>query len=420
MQPEIRLTARQARLIHLSAQGLLARPRRRARKADVLAAVARMRVLQIDTIHIVARSPYLVLFSRLGSYDARWLDQLLEDGAIFECWAHEACFAPIADYALHRQHARSRDGHWAMRHALRAQRDKAAALQALLAHVREHGAVKAADFKREPGAKGGGWWGWKDEKRGLEALFALGALMIARRENFHRVYDLRERVLAHARVGGVLKESGSVPLTDAAMRREFILGGVRALGVAQARWINDYFRAGGKLKDAELDALVAAGELLRVQVDEWKNPAYVHRENAQVLAAAAGNRLRATHTTLLSPFDPLVWDRERASTMFGFDYRIECYTPAPKRTFGYYVLPILHRGRVVGRLDAKAHRGDGVFEIKALFLEEGVAPTPALATALAQAIGDCALWHATPRVTLLQCTPRAFRRPLRAALQELR
>jgi uncharacterized protein YcaQ len=412
--PNISLSAHQARLIHLAAQGMLARPRRRARKADVFAAIERMRVLQIDTIHVVARSPYLVLFSRLGHYKPQWLDELLADGAIFECWAHEACFAPFADYALHRLHALDgRNGHWSMKSAQRTRKDHADGMAGLLAHIQEHGAVKASEFERNDGAKGGGWWGWKNEKRWLEALFAVGELMIARRESFQRVYDLSERVLARARA---LAEPVAIA-GEPAMRREFVLGAVRALGVTQARWINDYFRSGGKLKDAELDTFVDAGELLRVEVDDWKNPGYVHRDHAGLLPMASGNRLRATHTTLLSPFDPLVWDRERAATMFGFDYRIECYTPAPKRKYGYYVLPILHRGRLVGRLDAKAHRADGVFEIKALFLEPGVVVTPALADALADAIQRCADWHATAQVKIERCDPKEFHDALRDALR---
>ena len=419
MSPAIHLTAHQARLVHLAAQGLLARPRRRARKVDVLATIAAMRVLQIDTIHVVARSPYLVLFSRLGAYRAQWLDELLAEGAIFECWAHEASFAPFADYPLHRRHALDgRDRHWSMKHAQRMRTDHAAGMQRLLAQIRANGAVKAADFERSDGAAGGGWWGWKDEKRWLEALFALGELMIARRENFHRVYDVRERVLANAEVRAedpVALDDAGLP-TEAAMRREFTLGAVRALGVTQARWINDYFRSGRKLKDADLADLVETGELQRVEVDGWSAPAYVHRDQCATVAAAAANRLRATQTTLLSPFDPVVWDRERAAAMFGFDYRIECYTPAPKRKHGYYVLPILHRGRLVGRLDAKAHRGEGLFEVKALFLEEGVAPTDALAAALAEAIRRCADWHGTPEPRIGRCEPAGFGRLLRAAL----
>lgn len=411
----IRLSARQARLVHLDAQGLLRRPQRRARKADVLAAIERMRVLQIDTIHVVARSPYLVLFSRLGTYAPQWLDELLAEGAIFECWAHEASFAPFADYALHRRHAQdARDGHWSMKHALRMRREHSAGMDALLARVREHGAVRAADFERAEGAAGGGgWWGWKNEKRWLEALFALGELMIARRERFQRVYDLSERVLANA---GATPVHTALPSLEH-VRRAFVLGAVRALGLTQARWINDYFRSGRRCKDADLDALVDEGEVLRVEVDGWPVPGYAPAADRQRIEAAAAGRLRATATTLLSPFDPVVWDRERAAAMFGFDYRIECYTPAPKRKYGYYVLPILHRGALVGRLDAKAHRAEGVFEVKAFYLEDGVEPTPALAEAVAEAIGACADWHATPRVKLGRCAPKAFQRPLLDALR---
>ncbi|GAA0720327.1 winged helix-turn-helix domain-containing protein [Dokdonella soli] len=417
MTSPIRLAPQQARNLHLAAQGLLVRPRRRARKADVLAAIERMRVLQIDTIHVVARSPYLVLFSRLGAYEPQWLVELLAEGAIFESWAHEACFAPFGDYALHRQHLLGRDGHWAMKHAQRVRRDHAASMDALLERIREGGAVKASDFERSDGITGGGWWGWKAEKRWLEALFALGELMIARRENFHRVYDVTERVIANATARGTVVRADS--LSEAAMRHEFVVGAVRALGITQARWINDYFRSGRKLKDADLDALVDDGELLRVVVDGWRAPGYVHRDNRDVLAKAAENRLRATHTVLLSPFDPVVWDRERAATMLDFDYRIECYAPAPKRRYGYYVLPILHRGRLIGRLDAKAHRVDGVFEVKALFLEEGIAPTPAVAEAIVEAIRHCADWHATPRVSLGRCDPQGLRRELQSALRRL-
>ena len=407
---DLRFSAHQARLLHLHAQGLLARPRRRARKADVLAAIERMRVLQIDTISVVARSPYLVLFSRLGAYKAPWLDELLDAGAIFECWAHEACFAPSQDYALHRRHAVERLGHWSMKSAERSRREHKAEMEAILARIRaSSNGLKSSDFESKE-KRTGGWWGWKNEKRWLEALFALGELLIARRDHFQRVYDLRERVLAKMKI-----EETDLPLE--AMRRAFVLGGVRALGVTQARWIADYFRIGRRIKDADLDGFVERGELVRVAVDGWKFPGYVHPEHGDALLAASRGRLRATHTTLLSPFDPVVWDRERVAAMFGFDYRIEVYVPAPKRVFGYYVLPILHRGRLVGRLDAKAHRAEGRFEVKALFLEEGVVADEALAEAIAGAIRDCAAWHGTPDVAIGRCSPRALKRALEGALR---
>jgi uncharacterized protein YcaQ len=174
------------------------------------------------------------------------------------------------------------------------------------------------------------------------------------------------------------------------------------------------------VSDRELAPLLASGELLTVSVQGWTSPGYVHRDHAEVLEKALAGRLRATHTTLLSPFDPLVWDRARALAMFDFEYTIECYTPAPKRRYGYFVLPILYRGRLVGRLDAKAHRAVGQFEVKALFLEPGVRPEPPLVQAVAKAIADTARWHGTPEVRLGRTQPAALAKSLGAALEKLR
>ena len=405
-----RLTARQARLVHLAAQGLLVPPPTGPTRADAFAAIARMQLLQIDTIHVVARSPYLVLFSRLGAYPPAWLEELLAEGAIFEAWAHEACFVPGHDHALHRAHFErgARAIHWSDRHAVRMHEQQRAGMDGLLAHIRANGEVKAADFERRGPKPASGWWDWKDEKRWLEALFARGELMVARRERFQRVYDLAERVVAR------LPEQAPF---DSDVPRELVLRSLRALGIGQARWIADYFRTERRHRDADLDTLVDAGDVMRVEVDGWDAPAYVHRDVLPIVEAARAGRLRPRHTTVLSPFDPVVWDRERASAMFGFDYTLECYTPAPKRRYGYFVLPILHRGALVGRLDAKAHRADGVFEVHVVHLEPGVDGDDALAAALATAIRACADWHGTPRVRIARSDPRAFAPKLRAALR---
>jgi hypothetical protein len=405
------LTIQQARNLHLAAQGLLLAPRARATRKRLLGAIERMRLLQIDTIHVVARSPYLVLHSRIGAYPTRWLEQALASGRIFECWAHEACFAPIADYALLRHGANPREHHWAQKHAQRMHRDHRAGMDRLLAHVREHGAAKASDFERPRRTGSGGWWGWKDEKRWLEALFALGELMILRRENFQRVYALTERVLDRIGV------QSPPPPSAAKIRHEQIVRGVKALGIAQARWVADYFRSGRRFTDADLQRHVDSGELLPVAVKGWDAVGYVHRDHAALLDRARRGRLRATHVTLLSPFDPVVWDRARASAMFNFDYTLECYTPAPKRRYGYFVLPILRRGKLVGRLDAKAHRADGTFEVKALYLEPETKIGDGLVADLATAIQACADWHETPRVSIRRCDPKDLAKRLRSVLR---
>jgi uncharacterized protein YcaQ len=405
------LSVQQARNLHLAAQGLLVPARARATRAALLGAIERMRLLQIDTIHIVARSPYLVLFSRIGDYPAQWLDDALARGDLFECWAHEACFAPMTDFALHRHPSALRAGHWAHKQAARMQREHAKDIADLLAQVRKRGAVKASDFGSAPKGGAGGWWGWKIEKRWLEAGFVLGELMVARRDHFHRVYDVAERVLANANPALIEKRPA-----EAEIRREFILGAARALGIAQARWIGDYFRLGKKYKDTDLETYTRSGELIRVDVRGFDQPGYVHRDNAHLLERARRGALRATHTSLLSPFDPVVWDRERARALFGFDYTLECYTPASKRKFGYYTLPILHRGRLVGRLDAKAHRAQGLFEVKAIYLEADIDATPQWIDEVAQAIRRTAQWHATPRITIVTSVPQSLAKSLRDAL----
>jgi uncharacterized protein YcaQ len=208
------------------------------------------------------------------------------------------------------------------------------------------------------------WWDWKPEKRALEYLHTAGELMIARRHNFQRLYDLRERVLP------TWDDADAPPLDE--VWRALALKAVRALGVATARWLPDYFRTPKRGAGALLEGLVQSGEIVAVEVEGQPEPAYVHRDHRALAEAAASGTLRPRYTTLLSPFDPIVWDRARASALFGFDYRIECYTPAEKRRYGYFTLPILHNGALVGRLDPKAHRREGLFEVKVLHLEPGL------------------------------------------------
>lgn len=398
------LTQDAARAMLLAAQGLLVPPAAPATKADALAAIRRMGVLQIDTIQIVARSPYLVLWSRLGAYELRWLDELLAEGALFEYWSHAACFLPIEEFALHRRRMlerRTPEGRW------KAWADANAEVVArVLARVREGGPVRSADFERD--GRAGAWWDWKPEKTALELLFDQGHLMIARRENFHRVYDLQERVLP-----GWDDASAASP---AEVRRRHVLDAVRHLGVAPARWVPDYYRIPKKGADALLAELAREGLLAPVTVEGWKGPAYVHPANLALAERAAAGALTPARTTLLSPFDPVVWDRARALELFDFHYRIEVYTPAARRAYGYFTLPILHGGRIVGRLDPKAHRAEGVFEVKAAHLEPWAAVDEALVEGLAAAVAECAAWHGTPEVLVRRTEPPELRDALIGAL----
>lgn len=392
------ISLNEARTVMLAAQGLARRPARRATKLDVLRSIRQMSALQIDTIHVVARSPYFVLWSRLGEYEPRWLEELLAEGKLFEYWSHAACFLPVEDYPLYRHRMlNAAEMGWQYSHEwMETHRQQ---VEKVLGMIRERGPVRSVDFVRDDG-KAGGWWEWKPEKRALEMLFSAGELMITHRHNFQRVYDLSERVLP--------SWSDSQLPTPEEVERQLVLKTVRALGVTKADWVADYFRTGKPAARKMTAKLADEGELFSIAVEGWDEPAYVHPAHRSLIKEAASGKLRAELTTLLSPFDPVVWDRARARGMFNFDYQIECYTPSPKRRYGYFTLPILHRGQLIGRLDPKAHRKEGVFEVKSIHLESGVKITDEMLADVADALRDCAAWHQTPNIVIRQSNPKAL------------
>ena len=387
------LNLAQVRSVMLAAQGLLEPPAQPATKEAVLQAIRQMGVLQIDTIHVVARSPYLVLWSRLGSYEPHWLDQLLAETRLFEYWSHAACFIPIEDYPLYRRWMLEGKRGWS--NAIEWLAKHQELVDRVLARIHSEGPLRSADFE---GVKSpGGWWNWKEEKIALEHLFSAGDLMVRARKNFQRVYDLRERVLPD------WDDAQIPPLKE--VRRHFILHGVACLGIARGSWVSDYYRIGKNGIARDLNTLAEEGALLTEKVEGWEDPVFIHPKHADLLTKVQAGELTPAYTTLLSPFDPLVWDRNRARELFNFDYSIECYLPATKRRYGYFSLPILHRDALVGRLDAKAFRKDDLFEVRNLVLEPGVEPDLALVEDLRTTIQACATWHGTPRIQVVRSAP---------------
>ncbi len=392
----IQLTNDHVRLMMLAALGLLEPPRQPAVKADVLQAIRRMGALQIDTIHVVARSPYLSLFSRLGAYEPRWLDELLAEGALFEYWAHAASFLPIEDYPYYRRMMLTPRFGWSNREAWEVAHPQVSEM--VLERLCKEGALRSVDFENpnplSTGGfhKGGTWWNWKEEKMALEHLLTAGLVMVARRQKFQRVYDLRQRILPDW-------DDARTP-SHAEVQRALALKTVRALGIAHPEWVPDYFRISKREIGRLLQELAVEGQLLKVSVAGWDVPAYVHPEQRSLLETAAAGGLTATLTALLSPFDALVWDRRRTRAVFNFDFALECYLPAPRRKYGYFCLPVLWRGNLVGRADAKAHRQAGLFEIKTLYLEPGVDYSDEMQAEIQAAVQRCADWHGTPEVVI--------------------
>ncbi|MCX2867678.1 winged helix-turn-helix domain-containing protein [Kluyvera cryocrescens] len=395
---EQHLTLRAARHLHLAAQGLLNRPRRQAKAHDILRTIQQMSLLQIDTINVVARSPYLVLFSRLGAYPSTWLDEALSRGELMEYWAHEACFLPRSDFPLvrHRMLAPHKMG-WKYHQSW--MNEHAQDIAALKSHIAENGPVRSADFSH-PRKGESGWWAWKPHKRHLEGLFTAGEVMVVARRHFQRVYDLTERVMPHW-------NDATDALTQPAAERLMLENSARSLGIFRPQWLADYYR----LRQPDLNALLAQWQdeqqIVAVDVDTL-GEMWVHSSLLPELARAVEGKLNATHSAVLSPFDPVVWDRKRAEQLFDFSYRLECYTPAPKRQYGYFVLPLLHRGEIVGRMDSKMHRSRGVLEIFALYLQDGVRVSQQLERGLKLAINDFARWQGATRVELGAIAEKLF------------
>lgn len=386
-----------ARALAVYKQGLHRRPPA-ANRGGLLEMVRRIGVLQLDTISVVARSHYLVMLSRAGLYDPADLDALLfPERSLFEGWAHAACLIPVEDYEYFLPTLLARRERppqaWVSR---RLGDDPQGTLDAVLSEVRERGPLASRDFEDTRDQRGT-WWDWKPAKTALELLFAQGFLMVDRRESFQRYYDLTERVLPTA---------ASMPVRAMGdYRRWATLRGVSILGAATAAHASDYYRLNKPSTRALLKTLAKEGVLLRVEVEGWDEEAYLDPADLPLVEEIEAGAHRSTATALLSPFDNLIWDRTRVRDLFGFDYRAEMYTPAAKREYGYYVMPILHRGCLVGRVDPKADRKANVMRVRAAFLEPDQPLTDDLVEDLAGALREFAVFHGSERVLVERAEP---------------
>ena len=399
------LTKTQAQHLVLAGLGLLTKPRKKASKQDLLTTIRRIHNLQLDTISVVARAHLHILWSRLSNYEASWLEELHAEGRLFEYFSHGVSLLPVEDYPLFRSLMMQKFVGWDNIRDWGEQ--NADVLEEILQHIRQNGEVRSADFEN----KGrGAWWDWKVEKVALEHLYYRGDLMIARREKFQRVYDLRERVLPNW-------DDSQAP-SHAEAVKALTLNAVKALGLANLSWASTYFYLKKTETAQALKELEEAGLIHEIKVEELKgNPFYVHADNLLLLHKSLEGKLRPTHTAILSPFDPLITDRARARDLFDFDYNIECYTPAPKRTYGYFVLPILHKGKLVGRMDAKAWRNEKRLQVIKLYLEPGVKPKAALAKDLALTIKDYAAWQGLKQVQIDWTEPQELRGLVQSKLE---
>lgn len=356
------LSARSARRIALAAQGFAdPPPRGRIDARHIRAVLRRIALLQIDSVNVLIRSHYLPVFARLGPYPRELLDRLCWGGdrrELFEYWAHEASLVPLELHAalrwrMERAHTEAWGG---MR---RIAMERPGFVEEVRDLVAARGPLGAGSVEAErPQRKPGLMWNWHDGKLALEWLFYAGEVTTASRPNFERRYDLTERALPPWAL-----ERPTLEPDEA--QRELLRVSARACGVATERDLRDYFRLDARDARARIGDLVDAGELEPVSVEGWRRPAYLWP------GARTPRAVRAR--ALLSPFDSLIWERDRTERLFGFRYRIEIYTPSHKRVHGYYVLPFLLGERLVARVDLKSDRQAGVLRVQAAHAEDGVA-----------------------------------------------
>lgn len=334
-----------ARRIALAAQGFGTGRPPQVNRGALRRVVERLGLHQIDSVNVLSRAHYLPAFSRLGPYDRTLLDTAAwgrrSERRLFEYWAHEASLLPLEFQPLLRWRMAEADrgerGWRSLRAFAHGRRPEA---EAILSRIRAEGPMAASDF--EHGKSRSGWWEWGETKQALEWLFWAGHITTAtRRGSFERVYDITERVIPSA----ILNLPTPGP---AEAQRQLVTHAARALGVATAADLRDYFRLGVEETAAAVASLAEEGVLLPVAVQGWRQAAWLHAE--------ARRPRRIEGQALLAPFDPLIWERARTERLFGFRYRIEIYVPAPKRLHGYYVLPFLMDGALVARVDLKSDR----------------------------------------------------------------
>ncbi|WP_434596596.1 YcaQ family DNA glycosylase [Pseudomonas sp. R4-83] len=388
MPATLAFSLKQARRLALAAQGFNGRQPPTVKAPQLNRLIERLGLLQIDSVNAVVRSHYLPLFSRLGAYSLDLLDQAAWSSGrrrtLFEYWGHEASLLPLSMYPLLGwRMQRARRGEDIYQQLATFGREQQETIRRVLAAVEAQGALGAGSLSTRAD-KAGPWWDWSAEKLALEWLFAAGEVTVAGRRGFERLYDLPERVIPAA----ILQQR--MP-DEAEAQRELLLHAAGALGVGTEKDLRDYFRLSPTDARPRLAELVEAGQLQMCEVADWRQIAYCLPEPTvprKVIASA-----------LLSPFDSLIWERSRTERLFDFRYRLEIYTPQPKRVYGYYVLPFLHNERIAARVDLRAERAAGQLALHAVHEEEAGLDEEGM-LALAVSLRRMASWLGLARVQL--------------------
>lgn len=400
-----------ARSLAVIKQGLGVRPR--SHDADsMLEAVRRIKLLQLDTINVVDRSHYLVMLSRMGPYDKADLDSLSYPGTkLVEQRSHEACLMPVESYPiLNPEFTRRRNLPISNIKLKQLGPNPDRVLDGVLGAVKENGPLSSKDFTDKRKGERNGWWDRKPERVALEILWKRGYLSVQRRGNFQCYYDLPERVIPER----YLRSSAS--MDD--FVRWTITNSLDAQGIATAADVNDYFRQNIRDTREMLERMVDEGSVTRVSVEGWGNEAYALTRDVETINELNDRIPRFETSTLLSPFDNLIWYRDRMERVFGVHFRIEMYTPKSDREGGYYSMPLLHRGRIIGVADPKADRENGRMLVHSIRLYDGVRADDDIVHGISKAVKELASFTGCDAVEIGKTSPKGLLDSLETSMEK--
>ena len=398
MAKPTRISLAAARRLAVAAQGLDGAWEAPPGKAGAAAVVERLGYVQIDTISVVQRAHHHVLWSRCGDYHPDMLHELQAvDRRVFEYWTHAASYVPMRDYRWYLPRMRA---HAANPRSIWFREKNSKVIRHVLDRIRGEGPLRAADFEDTGGRKRGPWWDWKPAKTALETLFTMGELMVTERRGFQRVYDLAERVLP--------ADVDTIVPTPAEDKRFRIRKTIQALGVT------DMSHGSMRDPDEALAELTEAGEVTEVKIAGLDGGPF----HAATAALAAGRR-RSRRVHILSPFDNLVIRRGTLRRLFDFDYKLECYTPAARRRYGYFCLPVLAGGDFIARIDTKAERKSRTLTVRQIIFEPGFDAQSTVLRPLAAKLIDFAAFNDCPRVVIEKTSPVKLRAELRRSMREV-
>ena len=368
-------------------------------KNDLYQIVKGIKALQIDTLQMVKRSHYVVMWSRTGNYNDAYLDNLCysDDRHLFEYWYHAACIIPVSEYPYrlpimeqYRRGIRGAGNKWAR------QKQNQEVIDAVLDEVGKSRKVKSSDFENTSNRKGT-WWNWKPAKRALEHLYNSGDLAVSNRVNFNKVYSRTRDVIPD-------KVIDKRPITN---YEETCLHdlheALKATGVATPKQLANYTHMKQTHAKPLLEILMRSEQVITLTGEDFhgsKTDLLVHQDNLSILDRAADGDLSADNTTLLSPFDNLFWAKGRDTALFGYEQILECYKPEPLRRWGYFCLPILHQGKLIGRIDPKLDRKTNTLELRKTHIEDRYKPDESTIFALRESILDFMEFHNAENINI--------------------